>query len=538
MNVSNNNTKKEAIGFAGLSSFITSSDDLSSNKKETNTRSQIQSRKEKKSSNEAESSGTRVHNIPSQKSKSENKEKKTNKPSSSKQKNNPINEPEDTGMSGFSKFLWFVVFIVVLIVWNQPDKKKTVTTYSNSNSSTNYSNPTAVSANKKSKNNRPYESKPSYGRNQVLSVSQIRYCRSEKIRLDAAESELDSYSTYDTTKFNNLVDDYNGRCGEFRYKRGNLQRAENDIKAFRSELISEGKARFSTVNTNKSYGTVPKNNYVPTTKIKVIKSKPKPKINQKVLTVQKLLNQLGYKAGIADGLMGKNTRLAIFSFQDDNDIPRSSIIDYSFLNILKNKLKYTKSSIKQNLTTPTKSKSPINYAFKNKKHQDNYKTCISAQYKSLCKKSWLTREQLRLVDIAWKKDNYKTCISAQYQSLCKKAWLTREQLRLVDIAWEKDNYKTCISAQYQSLCKKAWLTREQLRLVDIAWEKDNYKTCISAQYQSLCKKAWLTREQLRLVDIAWRKDNYKTCISGNYTSLCKKNLLNREQARQVERAGY
>ncbi len=473
MNVSNNN-KEDAIGFAGLSSFITNSDDLSVTKKETNTRSQPEPSKEQELTKKTESSGTIVHNTPSQNSKTEKKEKKekkkkkkkkSTKSSSSKPKNDPVNEPKDTGMSGFSKFLWFVVFIVIVIVWNQSEtdrknnENSNYTKSQNSTISNEYDTPQQY-YNKKESSYRPSESKPSYGKKQVLNVSQIRYCRSEKIRLDAAETELDSYSTYDTTKFNNLVDDYNGRCGEFRYKRGNLQRAENDIKAFRSELILEGKARFKISKSNYSSSKTPNNVKNLTSEKKVVK-KVKPKPNKKLLEVQKLLNILGYNAGVTDGLMGKNTRLAIYSFQDDNNINNSTIINNTLVKALKteisNKIKVEKVPVYIPIKKKTK---PIHNSYLAVDHK-NLKTCLSGKYIHSCKHEILTREQARQVDIAEKRENYKTCIKGKYIHSCKHEILTREQARQVDIAEKRENYKTCIKGKYIHSCKHEILTRKQ-----------------------------------------------------------------------------
>ena len=83
---------------------------------------------------------------------------------------------------------------------------------------------------------RPSESKPSVGRNNVLSTAQIRYCLAEKIRLDAADTVLNNYSDSDVDRFNRYVNDYNSRCGEFRYRQGALESARRDVEPYRSKL--------------------------------------------------------------------------------------------------------------------------------------------------------------------------------------------------------------------------------------------------------------------------------------------------------------
>ena len=93
---------------------------------------------------------------------------------------------------------------------------------------------------------RPVEEQPQVGTNNVLGPAQIRYCLAEDIRLEAAKGALNSYVESDVDRFNAMVADYNGRCGQFRYRRGSLETARSEIEAFRSILQSEGQSRFLT----------------------------------------------------------------------------------------------------------------------------------------------------------------------------------------------------------------------------------------------------------------------------------------------------
>lgn len=90
----------------------------------------------------------------------------------------------------------------------------------------------------------PEESKPPVGQNLTFSMAQIRYCLSEDIRIDGAKSAVNSYSSSDVDRFNEMVADYNSRCGSFRYRRGALESARRDIEPYRSQLSSEGRQRF------------------------------------------------------------------------------------------------------------------------------------------------------------------------------------------------------------------------------------------------------------------------------------------------------
>lgn len=89
------------------------------------------------------------------------------------------------------------------------------------------------------------EDKPPVGSSLVLSNAQIRYCLAEDIRMDAAKAVADSYSADDVERFNRMVADYNSRCANFRYRRGALESARQDVTPYRSQLQSEGRGRFA-----------------------------------------------------------------------------------------------------------------------------------------------------------------------------------------------------------------------------------------------------------------------------------------------------
>jgi hypothetical protein len=72
-------------------------------------------------------------------------------------------------------------------------------------------------------------SKPAMGTNQVLSRAELRYCLSEKIRLDAMEGIADNRISAHVRNFNALVDDYNSRCGSYRYQRSDMDSAHSDV---------------------------------------------------------------------------------------------------------------------------------------------------------------------------------------------------------------------------------------------------------------------------------------------------------------------
>ncbi|SFQ17989.1 Putative peptidoglycan binding domain-containing protein, partial [Pseudomonas borbori] len=157
---------------------------------------------------------------------------------------------------------------------------------------------------------RPAEEKPSVGRNNVLSTAQIRYCLAEKIRLDAAESVVNNYVDSDVDRFNGYVNDYNSRCGEFRYRQGALESVRRDVEPYRSQLQAEGRSRFvrspSAATRSQTLAQTP--------------PPVRPSPDATIQAVQRRLNELDYDAGTADGLFGNKTQSAILAFQRDNGL--------------------------------------------------------------------------------------------------------------------------------------------------------------------------------------------------------------------------
>lgn len=90
---------------------------------------------------------------------------------------------------------------------------------------------------------RPEETKPPVGQSLVFSTAQIRYCLAEDIRIEGAKSVLNNYSNSEVDRFNAMVDDYNSRCGSFRYRSGALESARRDIEPYRSQLQADGRSR-------------------------------------------------------------------------------------------------------------------------------------------------------------------------------------------------------------------------------------------------------------------------------------------------------
>ena len=280
---SKNCNNDEAKGFSGLSSLVSDVDDDINNKKPPDFKKNTDHIKNKPANTNRPKTNIFVS--------------KENKNSKSKTASPTPQNPSS------NNWIWIVLVIIVVIVIANSDNKTTSKPRYTDTSGNKYTSSTPK---------RPVEKKPSVGRNQVLNASNIRYCLAEKIRLDSAESVIDNYSKYDVNRFNSMISDYNSRCGEYRYRSGVLSRAKRDIKPYRSQYWAEGKLRFQKITP-----------------------KPKAKINSTVLEIQKALNKLGYKAGAADGYMGKKTRSAIKAYQKDSNIKQDGLATKKILSNLK-----------------------------------------------------------------------------------------------------------------------------------------------------------------------------------------------------------
>lgn len=91
----------------------------------------------------------------------------------------------------------------------------------------------------------PVESTPPLGTGLTLSNDQIRYCLSQKIRLTEWNQHVNQYSTTSVSSFNAGVEDYNARCGDFRYRTGTLENVRSEVEGRRLQLQAEARARAS-----------------------------------------------------------------------------------------------------------------------------------------------------------------------------------------------------------------------------------------------------------------------------------------------------
>ena len=87
------------------------------------------------------------------------------------------------------------------------------------------------------------ETKQPVGGGSAFDRSQIRYCLSEKIRMDAWEGQVNQYSNTSVDAFNAAVNDYNARCSHIRYRREDLESVRSEVDANRVALTRQGLAK-------------------------------------------------------------------------------------------------------------------------------------------------------------------------------------------------------------------------------------------------------------------------------------------------------
>jgi plasmid maintenance system killer protein len=85
---------------------------------------------------------------------------------------------------------------------------------------------------------------PPVGQNMLFNVRQIRYCRIEHIRITAFERVISNTDRHEIDRFNEIVNDYNSRCGAFRYRGGDLQLVQREMEARNDSISSAAKSEW------------------------------------------------------------------------------------------------------------------------------------------------------------------------------------------------------------------------------------------------------------------------------------------------------
>lgn len=85
------------------------------------------------------------------------------------------------------------------------------------------------------------ESRPAGGAGNILSQGELRYCLTEKIRLEAMNDLVQDGTSNQIRRFNEQVDDYNSRCVRYRYREADMSSVRSAVDRDRAAI--QGTAR-------------------------------------------------------------------------------------------------------------------------------------------------------------------------------------------------------------------------------------------------------------------------------------------------------
>lgn len=183
------------------------------------------------------------------------KKESTPQPAQSKSIPDRVDEPANVftgkqgeGTPGDTGKYWLIgIGVVILFIWLGSSKQEVPRTAAPTSSysppSSSYSPPAQEPAAAPPQPAGNEEQMPPAGTGMTLNSSQIRYCLSQTIRIDAWKSAVNSYSQNSVNAFNEAINDYNARCSNFRYRRGSLESIRSEVESSRFLLQQEGQAK-------------------------------------------------------------------------------------------------------------------------------------------------------------------------------------------------------------------------------------------------------------------------------------------------------
>lgn len=232
-----------------------------------------------------------------------------------------VNSEKGNGISVGSLILGIICIVFLIWFLNNGEQDNKKPSHNASSSLKRYSRPESsffpsVQTSNAIRNAGLQSTKPRVGTNNVLSVSEIRWCIREDIRIEAMREVIATNEGVD--EFNRIVNDYNSRCGSYRYRQGSQSRAKSDIEPYRSQIVSEAIRDARQLDRTYQQQSEPLNPNVHYTK-----------------EAQQLLTDLGYDPGPVDGMNGRRTANAVKHFQRDVGETQDGRIDEGLLNKLR-----------------------------------------------------------------------------------------------------------------------------------------------------------------------------------------------------------
>jgi peptidoglycan hydrolase-like protein with peptidoglycan-binding domain len=188
------------------------------------------------------------------------------------------------------------------------------------------------------------ERKPSVGRENVLDEANLRYCLFQGVRLDAAKRLVSG--DFEVDEFNKLVEDYNARCGSYRYRNQDKSAVEAELTLQRPRLEADAERIVQSWRMTRRppaqwtppppardvLTTPPQQPPSATGPVPSTVSEPQ-QIDllrlADAIRVQSRLAELGYLKGSVDGAWGAQSRAALRAFRAASSLPPSDVWDVS-----------------------------------------------------------------------------------------------------------------------------------------------------------------------------------------------------------------
>ncbi len=333
------------------------------------------------------------------------------------------------------------------------------------------------------------EEKPSVGKDQILTRNQIQYCLAENIRLEAGQTLVhDTNNARAVEQFNNLIDDYNSRCAQFRYHRSIMETAKQEVERQRSALQDEGARRFHTIGARSPRSSSwDLSNPRATRENDVRFITPSPELEAKHPSPS-----VGRKA-----------------------------IDRSEAETASTEGTPTNSSVDSPLQADT---------------DVNKDPCLDGSNPTLCKPELLSEAERRSVGSAERTGRSRQCADGQPLSLCDQERMPISEGDRADAAERARNLKECLDGRYPALCNHSLLTRSEASDVAITERSANLKRCMTGEHPLLCDHNLLTPAQAHDVEEAERRVMFAICMEGRYPVLCAETTLTPTQRLAIRNA--
>lgn len=324
------------------------------------------------------------------------------------------------------------LFVFATMLFSEPAKQTVSVAPSSSPKTPAGSAPRTVSPAVPEELRQPFtEDKPPVGQSQVLTRTQIQYCLAENIRLEAEQSLVHDTDNFRAVRqFNDLIDDYNSRCADFRYHRSAMEAAKEAVERQRLTIEAEGVRRFTNgVIQSFPPSSSPRANEGTTKKSRVEKVNPEEEREVQEPSIGKESDQGGTQGSSA--------------VEESDPVAPSATV------------------------TPLRLDEPDTEPG-NPEAARNLEQCLDGRYPALCQHGLLTTAQAEQVAAAERAANLKQCLTGEYPFLCDHTRLTTTQAHAVEDAERRVMFGVCLEGRYPALCQEALLTPDQRQAIHTA----------------------------------------------------------------------